>query len=136
MQSLIKVFAFVSCFFLGGCATGYQKENFFFNGYSDQKVGKDTFLITYRANEHTPPEDVHAYALRRAAEVTLENGFQYFTVNEEIDSSKEEELIDVPMGGERSSFNRSYYPCLHMKIKCYADKPSKEKVYEAKSLLS
>lgn len=132
---LVKFFSVLSCVLLAGCATGYYKEGFFWNGYSDQKLEKDEFLITYRANEHTPQETVREYALRRAAEVTLEQGFRYFSLVEKINAPKEEELVELPLGGERSVFNRSYYPCLHLKIKCYTDKPAHGKIYDAQSLV-
>lgn len=46
-------------------------------GYSEQQIETNRFRVTYRAGDAIAAEDG---ALRRAAEVTLEEGYDYFTV--------------------------------------------------------
>ncbi len=49
-------------------------------GYSDQQIESDRYRVTFEGNRATPRETVENYALYRAAELTLEQGFDYFRV--------------------------------------------------------
>lgn len=100
---IVKILTLVA---LAGCATIYQKEGFFNNGYSDLRSGQDTFVVTFRANEHTSRQKVKKYALRRAAEITRTHGYQYFVVLDEIGEGK-----------------HLYYPSLRLTIQCFHDRP-------------
>ena len=46
-------------------------------GYSEQAIEANRYRVSYRANDPVVAEDG---ALRRAAELTLQNGYSYFTV--------------------------------------------------------
>lgn len=65
---------------LAGCATGYSERDFFGNGYTDVRIRPDSFLISFNANQFTHPDKVTQYALLRASELTLQNGYKYFTI--------------------------------------------------------
>jgi len=91
---------------LTGCATQYQKEGVFTNGYSDFQTSLDRFIVTFRANEHTPAEKVLEYSLRRAAHLTLKNGFRYFTI---LDQKGLESTL--------------HFPSLRLSIQCYHSQP-------------
>ena len=72
--------AFLICI-LGCRATPYQKlGTTSTGGYSDKRISDNIFYIRFIANSNTPARVVCRYLYRRAAEVTLENGFLYFTV--------------------------------------------------------
>lgn len=101
-RRLIAALLCVSVIVLGGCATVYQQEGVFTNGYSDYSLSADTFVVTFRASEHTSKDKVIEYALRRAAELTLKQGFHYFSILETNDSGK-----------------HLHYPSLRLKIQCY-----------------
>ncbi|MBX7065789.1 MAG: hypothetical protein K1X28_01020 [Parachlamydiales bacterium] len=101
---------------LTSCATLYQKEGFFTNGYSDMRAGQDIFVVTFRANEFTPAKKVKKYALRRAAEVALKNGYRYFIVLDETGRGK-----------------HLHYPSVRMTIQCFHEKPDRP-VIDAHSL--
>lgn len=49
-------------------------------GFSEQRIENDRFRITFRGNSLTTRETVETYLLYRAAEVTVENGYDYFVV--------------------------------------------------------
>jgi len=70
-----------------GCATTYHPKTWT-GGYTDFRISKDTFSVTFKANAYTPKEDVVKYALRRASELTLMKGFTHFVVLGESDDSK------------------------------------------------
>jgi len=75
---------------VAGCsaATSYQAKNYSGEGFADYRLTDDCFVVSFRANEYTDSEDVKRYALRRAAEVTTNHGYRYFTVLSEKDLSR------------------------------------------------
>jgi len=87
---------------LVGCATTYQKEGVFANGYSDFRSSENTFVVTFRASEHTPAEKVFKHALKRCAELTRKHGFRYFTILEKKDL---------------------HFPSIRLSIQCYQEPP-------------
>jgi hypothetical protein len=103
---------------LTGCATLYQKEGVFTNGFSDFRTAEDTFVVTFRANEHTPAEKVLEYALKRASELTLKNGFRYFTVLDQT--------------GKGPGL---HYPSLRLTIQCFHTAPDNRESIDASSAL-
>lgn len=82
MKRLLVLFFLILFAGLLGCqATPYQKlGTTSAGGYSDKRISEDTFYVRFVANNNTSPKVVCSYLYRRAAEVTLENGFLYFTV--------------------------------------------------------
>jgi hypothetical protein len=76
---------------LAGCAqpTPYQpatSENG--DGYTTQRIESNRFRISFRGNSVTSRQTVDTYMLYRAAEVTLENGYDYFViVNKDVDKN-------------------------------------------------
>jgi len=106
---------------LVGCATPYQEEGFFTNGYSNDRLAEDIFVITYHANEMTKPDDVLKYALRQCSKVTQKNGYRYFTVLETIDYKSKKKVPGL------------HYPSVQMTIKCFHDTPQEisEKLFKS-----
>ena len=69
----------------GGCATStpYQPLSATSpaaGGYSDQQLGEGRFRVTFAGNMLTTRERVESYLLFRAAELTLEQGHDWFVV--------------------------------------------------------
>ena len=75
--------------FLSACATQspYQPaEKRGAEGYTETKLTDNRYRVTFTGNASTPSETVKDYALLRAAEVTLQNGYDWFRlVNSDID---------------------------------------------------
>ncbi len=74
--------ALTASLWLAGCSvapTPYQAlgEN---GGYSEQQIENNRYSVKFTGNQSTPRDTVESYALFRAAEVTLENGHDYFKV--------------------------------------------------------
>ncbi len=66
-----------------GCQTDYHRMGggmYGYDGYDGARLRYNVYGIHYFGNEFTPQPRVSALALMRAAEVTLENGFNYFAV--------------------------------------------------------
>lgn len=64
---------------LVGCATPYQPSGFS-GGYTEMAYGNDIYFVAFRGNGFTSSETVQGYALRRAAELTINKGYKYFIV--------------------------------------------------------
>lgn len=72
---------------LGACttATPYQPYHAEFaggahGGYSDQRIAADRFIVRFHGNELTSRSRVEEYLLYRAAELTLQNGYDWFLI--------------------------------------------------------
>lgn len=65
---------------LAACAaTAYQPQTKGY-GYSEQKLEADRYRVTFSGNGQTSLETVQNYLMYRAAELTLENGRDYFVL--------------------------------------------------------
>jgi hypothetical protein len=70
---------------LSACATStpYQPETpgqRIHGGYSEQRLGDNRFRVTFDGNTLTSRERVEGYMLYRAAELTVQNGYDWFRV--------------------------------------------------------
>ncbi len=69
---------------LAACAsygpTPYQPAGGSDMGYSDTRIESDRFRVSFRGNSLTDRETVENYLLYRAAELTLQNGYDHFTI--------------------------------------------------------
>lgn len=137
-KNKLALLALLPLIALSGCATAYQKEGIFSNGYSDFRVTQDTFVISFKANEYTSPEKVMEFSLRRASELTLNNGYRYFAILEEIDTSREHTVLNSKKDGpsKTSTLSHLYYPSIRLKIKCYETKPIEREVIDARDYLA
>lgn len=78
----LLVISVVAALLLVGCATNatpYQpvKNGY---GYSEQKLEVDRYRISFFGNKRTDADTVTDYVLYRAAEITLDNGYDHFVV--------------------------------------------------------
>lgn len=70
---------------LAGCmtATPYQPEaagQRTSGGYSEQRLGPDRYRVHFHGNSMTPRDRVEGYMLYRAAELTVQNGYDWFLI--------------------------------------------------------
>lgn len=65
---------------LSACATGYHPEGILGDGYSEEKLGTNRWLVTFAATPFTPRERLEKYLLLRCAEVALANDSRYFVI--------------------------------------------------------
>ena len=66
---------------LAGCGqpTPYQPAADGY-GYSEQQIEENRYRVTFAGNDLTAADTVQNYLLYRAAELTLDRGYDYFTV--------------------------------------------------------
>jgi hypothetical protein len=79
MQTQRRLIALSVACLLAGCTTAYQPDGLS-GGYSDRMLAANTAQVTFRGNRLTSPDAVHSYLLRRCAELTLQDGYNYFVV--------------------------------------------------------
>jgi hypothetical protein len=68
---------------LAACETAptpYQPASASALGYSEMRIENDRYRINFKGNSSTDRDVVETYMLYRAAELTLQNGFDTFTV--------------------------------------------------------
>lgn len=96
MNSRITVaIAAVACAIcLVGCATNYQNRGIT-GGYSERKISEDTWGVGFSGNGYTTYETVQTYWLYRAAELTVEQGFDGFEI---VDSLKLSQVSGSGLG--------------------------------------
>ena len=80
--------------------TPYQPGGGSERGYSETKIENDRYRISFKGNSLTDKETVETYLLYRAAELTVENGYEWFaapspSVNEEVEIAIEVERPDA-----------------------------------------
>ncbi len=85
MKKLVFVLA-SSALILSACATqtpyaARSSDDSY--GFSEQRIESNRYRVTFRGNSLTSRETVEDYLLYRAAELTLKNGYDYFTVVED-----------------------------------------------------
>ncbi len=68
-------------------------------GYSERQIERDRFLVSFSGNSYTSRETVDRYLLLRAAELTVQNGADYFILVER-DTDRQSRTYATPsMGG-------------------------------------
>ncbi|MGZ3606626.1 MAG: CC0125/CC1285 family lipoprotein [Syntrophales bacterium] len=93
-------------FLMMSCAyppTGYWKLGVGdpYTGYSETQIQKDMFQVSYKCNDATTYDAMKGLLAYRCAEITLQNGYDYFIVIEEKDITTEDYWGTVPGGRRR-----------------------------------
>lgn len=88
-------------------------------GYRQQKIEEDRYRVTFAGNEYTPRETVESYLLLRAAELTLEEGFDWFLVTERSTEKTTEYDVHGPPVYGYSRF-RPHHAGYHYRFPYYA----------------
>lgn len=72
---------------LAGCATPYQEMGLL-GGVKATRITDDTAQITAAGNAYTDADTIQQYALRRAAEETIADGFDLFRIASGADRTR------------------------------------------------
>ncbi len=77
------------CFFITGCAVpAYQKEGAngtHRTGYSETKITSSMYRVRYL---DVTPDKAYVNFLKRAAELTIQNGYSHFTLRDSSDQKE------------------------------------------------
>jgi hypothetical protein len=97
---------------LVGCATEYDQSPNFLNGQLGVKgeaITPNAYAITARGNAFTDSATIHKYVLMKAAELTLQNGLDWFEVVDSSNDSREQSYAFGSITARRhSAFGSSF----------------------------
>lgn len=83
LRKLFAAAAITATLGLAACQTGptpYQPGGRYDGGYTESRIENDRYRISFKGNSLTQRETVENYLLYRAAELTLQNGYDTFTI--------------------------------------------------------
>lgn len=94
---------------LGACATStpYQAASNSDRGYSDQQIESNRFLVNFSGNSLTDRQTVETYLLYRAAELTVQNGYDHFRM---VRRATDADSSFVPVGGTYDPYYSYFSP--------------------------
>lgn len=101
----MKTFAAV-CFAitLSACATPYGKYGIA-GGYTDSRIDENTFSISVDTNGFTNQQTTSMHGLYRAAELTVENGYDFFVI---VSDAQNPAGMSMAMPGSSNTTINSY----------------------------
>lgn len=107
---------------ISSCATVYKKANSPESiGYYDSPLQQNMYEVTFNGNSDISTTTAQDYALLRAAEVCIENGYKTFDIINSKDNSKTETGAYTNHYGRYQSatyVSSSTYPKIALIIKC------------------
>lgn len=77
------------------CATTYHRAGPS-GGFTETRLSPRSYMVRFQGNGYTSPSRASQFLLRRAAELTLENGYRYFVLQEQVDQSRHDWLTTYP----------------------------------------
>ena len=101
MKRLLIVVAGMAALTLAACetATPYQPLNApgakASGGYSDRQIEPDRFVVRFAGNDLTSRETVERFLLLRAAELTVQHGYDWFTTTQRH-TDKQTDVYSTP----------------------------------------
>lgn len=100
------LFIAIAAGLLSACATAtpYQPAATDNYGFNEQRIENNRLRISFRGNTLTDRETVETYLLFRAAELTTQNGFDYFIV-----ANRDTEQRSRLQGGPRAHFASDHW---------------------------
>jgi hypothetical protein len=105
MRILFKLSIFI--FVISGCTgTAYQKSGLT-GGFSETKLGENMYQVNFRGNGFTSRERAADFTLLRSAELTINEGYQYFSITSG-ESSTDISFHKTP-ARTRTDFNATTY---------------------------
>lgn len=78
---------------ISGCATGYQSSGFA-GGFSETQLSPNIYRVKFRGNGYTSKDRAGDFAMLRSAELTLESGYQFFSI---MDSNADTRTSRTPV---------------------------------------
>ncbi len=130
---------------LGACATPYQEMGLT-GGVTATQLTADTFQIVANGNGYTSTATIERYALRKAAEVTVANGYDLFVITSAADQGRVSGVVSNSQSNGAGGYSTGvatpiYTPGQRMMVKMFkGPMPTREtaspNLYDARELLS
>jgi hypothetical protein len=77
---VVRLAALLLLFGAMACASSYHRVGALGDGYSEQQLAPDRWLVTYATGGFARPERIAKFLLRRSAEIAEANDARYFAV--------------------------------------------------------
>ena len=110
MRRIFPIGAIAATAFLVGCVTAvgtaYGPVNASGYGYSETRIESTRYRVVFRGDGATPPGTVESFALRRAAELTLQADRDWFRVVSSDLRGEERGGVNVGAGFGTGSYGR------------------------------
>lgn len=109
MTSLKSVVIYMFVTLLCCCATPYKRNSWLEEwpgGFATTRINDNTYIITFRGNYFTPYQKAQNDAMYRAAQVTIDAGYDYFVVTNSSTMPPENNLessYKVPFVNQKES---------------------------------
>jgi hypothetical protein len=87
------ILAALAALALGACASGYHARADGESGYAEQQLGPTRWRVEYTGEGTDLPATVDSYLLQRAAEITVENGYDWFVPAGADAAATDEDII-------------------------------------------
>jgi hypothetical protein len=159
MEAIMKLFILhpICCILLSilsGCATPYQSQSLT-GGYSETQIAPDVYRVQFAGNAYTSWERSQDFAMLRAADLTVNSGFNYFAILDETAYSSVSSITtpgqsntsgSLYLHGGRGNYYGTYSerttykppqteyiykPRNELLIRCFSDKPADIYVFDA-----
>jgi hypothetical protein len=113
---MTKLLMLVCCLLsLTSCSTGYHASNFLTGGYDEFKLAPNQYRVQFSGNDYTSEDRAYKYAMRRSAELTKAQGFQYFKISNSS-AHKTKSTYTTPVTKRTASSTDTYrYESGHIK---------------------
>jgi len=131
----IKYTLILTTILICGCSTPYQPHGAL-GGYKSTELDDNTFRVMFKGNQHTKAETVYNYLERRCAEITVENGFEYFIVFEDSSYINKTASVDEPFLIDQLLFPQDRADGYLIGIKPDIDPDPKQTLEDQKSRIS
>lgn len=132
----LRAVVLVTIVSLGGCATAYQPKSFS-GGFSETDLGPTSFKIGFSGNGFTSPERASDFAMLRAADKSLEDGCNYFTImNESEGGSTSSFTTATATFGRHSAWGNSFTtpifkPNSTLLVRCFTRQTAGNTLFDA-----
>lgn len=96
-----------ACFLLAACATPTvygPRAGPTASGFSEMRIEADRFRVSYTGGNGASPDQVADYALLRAAEITVAQGYDWYRVVEQFTQGSAGRGPQLSVGGGSSSY--------------------------------
>lgn len=133
---VLRVAMLVAIVSIGGCATAYQPKSLT-GGFSETDLGPTRFKIAFSGNGFTSAERASDFAILRAADKSIEDGCNYFTVvNESDGGSTSSFTTGSATFGRHSMWANSFTtpifkPNSTLLVRCFARQTGESTAYDA-----
>ena len=102
------IFLIISIFLFAGCATQYKADGLT-GGYSQIQINEKTWQVSLRGNGKKKKNRAQKFAMRRAAEITLEQGFTHFIITQSSSQTTTRESAGSSSTTGRIDPNTGYF---------------------------